>query len=79
MPFREAHEVIGKLVAEAANTGTPLNKLPVATLLDASPAFGDDVAEVFDLSAALAARKAAGAPSAINVCARLDHWRATLQ
>jgi len=78
VPFREAHEVVGKLVGEAARTGVPLNELPSETYREASAAFGDDVAQVFDIPTALAARKAAGAPSATNVRARLEHWKAAL-
>jgi argininosuccinate lyase len=78
VPFREAHEVVGKLVGEAARTGVPLNELPAETYREASAAFGDDVAQVFDIPTALAARKAAGAPSAANVRARLEHWKAAL-
>lgn len=78
VPFREAHEVVGRLVGEATRSGTPLNALPMGTFRAASEAFGEDVGDVFDLQAALAARKAPGAPSAANVKARLMHWRATL-
>lgn len=78
VPFREAHEVVGKLVGESAATGVALPELPAETFRRASPAFGDDVAQVFDLSTALAARQATGAPSAANVRARLAHWRGSL-
>ncbi len=78
VPFREAHEVVGRLVAEAARTGVPLNELSAGTYREASAVFADDVAEVFDVTAALAARRAAGAPSAVNVRARLAHWRTAL-
>ena len=74
VPFREAHEIVGKLVGEAARTGTPLNELPAQSFQQASAAFGDDVAQVFDIPTALAARKAPGAPSPANVRARLDYW-----
>jgi len=74
VPFREAHEIVGKLVGEAARTGTPLNELPPESFQQASIAFGDDVAQVFDIPTALAARKAPGAPSPVNVRARLEHW-----
>jgi argininosuccinate lyase len=78
VPFREAHEIVGKLVGEAARTGTPLNELPPRSFQQASEAFGDDVAQVFDIPTALAARKAPGAPSPANVRARLDHWSKVL-
>jgi argininosuccinate lyase len=78
VPFREAHEIVGKLVGESSRTGVALNELSAEIYRKASPAFGDDVAQVFDLRAALAARKAPGAPSAANVQARLAHWRSAL-
>jgi argininosuccinate lyase len=78
VPFREAHEIVGKLVGEAGRQGVPLNELPASAYREASAAFGDDVAQVFDLPSALAARQAAGAPSAKNVRARLEHWRSAL-
>ena len=76
--FREAHEIVGRLVGEAARSGVPLNELPAATYQAASAAFGGDISQVFDLAAALASRKAAGAPSAANVRGRLGHWRSVL-
>jgi argininosuccinate lyase len=78
VPFREAHEVVGKLVGESARSGVPLNELPESTYRETSAAFGDDVQQVFDLPSALAARKAAGAPSAANVRARIEHWLGAL-
>jgi len=78
VPFREAHEVVGKLVGEAARSGVPLNELPESTYRETSAAFGDDVQQVFDLPSALAARKAAGAPSAANVRARIERWLGAL-
>jgi len=73
--FREAHALIGKAVARAAETGTPLDQLDLAAV---SPAFGPDAREVFDLDRALAARSAPGAPSIENVRTAIDHWRAAL-
>ncbi len=78
VPFREAHEAVGRLVAESARSGVALDALPREAYRAASEVFGEDVAQVFDLDAALAARKAPGAPSAGNVRARLAHWRAAL-
>jgi argininosuccinate lyase len=78
VPFREAHEIVGKRVGESARSGVPLNQLQPDVYRNASEAFGDDVAQVFDLPAALAARKAPGAPSAANVKSRLAHWRSAL-
>jgi argininosuccinate lyase len=32
MPFREAHAIVGKIVAQSAANGTPLNQLPLTEL-----------------------------------------------
>jgi len=78
VPFREAHEVVGGLVAEATSSATPLNLLPLDRFQAASSAFQADVSEVFNLQAAMRARTAPGAPSPENVAARLTHWREVL-
>jgi len=78
VPFREAHKIVGGLVAEANASGTPLNRLSLDRFQSASSAFHADVFEVFDLQAAMRARTAPGAPSPENVEARLSHWREVL-
>ncbi len=74
VPFRHAHEVVGKLVGQAARQGVPLDQLPLADFKAASDAIGDDVRDIFDLARSLGARRATGAPSPENVRARLEHW-----
>ena len=71
-PFREAHHVVGALVAESEKTGTPLPKL-------AGKKFGPSAAKVFDVQRALAARKAIGAPSPRNVRAQIARWQQCLK
>src|SRR5712691_8624443 len=44
--FREAHEIVGQLVAEAIAKKTNMNKIPLARLKKLSPAFDVDVAKV---------------------------------
>ncbi|CAN5486775.1 argininosuccinate lyase [soil metagenome] len=76
VPFRQAHEIVGKLVALAAEKNVPLDKLPSADFLAASPVLTPEIiAATFDLQSALAARKATGAPSPDNIQARLAHWK----
>jgi argininosuccinate lyase len=76
LPFRQAHEVIGKLVAHCLETGRSFPQLDLATFQTFSPLFGPDVFGVLDLRRALDARQATGAPSLANVRAELDRWRA---
>lgn len=78
VPFRHAHEIVGKLVALAAQREVPLDRLPLADFRAASDAIGEDVLAIFDLRRALEARRGIGAPSPENVRARLAHWKAVL-
>src|SRR5260370_23319422 len=63
MAFREAHEIVGKLVAGATEKGTKLNAIALAELKKLSPLFDVDVADVFDVRRSLASRRAIGSPS----------------
>lgn len=78
VPFRQAHEVIGKLVAHCLSTGRPFPELALEDYRQFSDAFGDDVFAVLKMDTALAARKGIGAPSPANVAGRLQHWREKL-
>lgn len=78
VPFRQAHEVIGKLVAHCVQSGTTFHDLSLADYKQFSEAFEAPVTEVLKMDVALAARKGVGAPSPQNVQARLDHWRQAL-
>src|SRR5436309_1173538 len=77
-PFREAHEVVGKIVARSAAKDIPLNHVPLAELRKFSRFFDSDVAKIFDVRNALANRGAIGAPSAENIAAQIKRWRSQL-
>jgi argininosuccinate lyase len=75
IPFRHAHELVGKAVAAAIATATPLDQLDLSAI---DPAYGPDAKDVFSLETALAARSNPGAPSILNVRAQIAKWGATL-
>lgn len=75
VPFRSAHEIVGKAVAASVTSGTPLDQLDLSTV---DPAFTADASSIFDLQTALTARSNPGAPSIENVQARIDHWKERL-
>ena len=79
MPFRQTHEIVGKLVADAIEKGVKLNALPLAELKKFSALFDVDVAHVFDVRRSLAARRAIGAPSPENVASQIERWRNQLR
>ena len=79
VPFRQAHEVIGKLVALTLERKTGFAQLALEDYRAASEAFGEDVYAVLDVRRSLTNRRAPGAPSFDNVRARLAHWQHALQ
>ena len=72
VPFRSAHELVGKAVAEAVATKTPLDQLDLTKV---DPTFTSDASSVFSLTRALAARTNPGAPSVENIRAQIARWR----
>ena len=78
VPFRNAHDLVGKLAAESSKTGIPLDKLPKEFLQGLCPELLGDWSSLFDPARSLGARSAPGAPSLENVRLRLTHWRTFL-
>jgi argininosuccinate lyase len=79
MPFREAHEMVGKLVAHCAMKQKRLDQISINELKQLSPSFDVDIASVFDVRQSLAARRAIGAPSPENIAAQIKRWRKALR
>ncbi|HTV41724.1 MAG TPA: argininosuccinate lyase [Candidatus Sulfotelmatobacter sp.] len=78
MPFRQAHHVVGAVVALAEKAGKPLNALTLAELQSVDKAFGRDAPGVFDLKTAMAKRNVIGAPGTKEVARQLARWRKQL-
>ena len=78
MPFRQAHHIVGKVVALAEKIGRPLNKLTLAELQSVNKTFGRDALAVFDLKRAMAKRNLTGAPGTKEVAKQLARWRKQL-
>jgi argininosuccinate lyase len=79
LPFRQAHEVIGGLVAYSQEQKRALPELSLEEFRRFSDRFASDLYEVFELDAAMTKRVAIGAPSAKNVAAELEAWDARLR
>src|SRR5690606_33197600 len=60
MPFREAHEVVGKLVLLCIQKGIFLLDLPMEDYKEASELFEDDIYEVLQPKTVVARRNSAG-------------------
>jgi argininosuccinate lyase len=79
VPFRQAHEIIGKLVAFSIQHQRPFTELTLLEYRQFSDRFAEDVFAVLDLDNALRNRTAIGAPSPKNVAAELEAWNAKLR
>ncbi|WP_411827499.1 argininosuccinate lyase [Luteolibacter sp. AS25] len=75
VPFRSAHELVGKAVAESVESGVPLDELDLEKI---DEAYTPEMKSVFSLQTALAARTNTGAPSIENVKREVERWRACL-
>ena len=78
VPFREAHEVVGKVLRAAEQEGKSIRKMPIERLKEFSPAFGRDLATVLTLESALARRAVAGGTAPAAVRAALGDFKARL-
>jgi argininosuccinate lyase len=78
VPFRQAHEITGRLVSRATELKIPIDQLTVAQMQEVSSRLGDNAKGVFDARAALAKRTAPGAPSPQNIADRIAYWREQL-
>lgn len=78
VPFRQAHEVIGKLVAYSIAEQRSFGDMSLEEFRRFSSVFEADVLNCLSLETAMQARKGIGAPSPANVSAQLARWRETL-
>ncbi len=67
LPFRDAHEVVGRVVLHATRSGATLDRLPLEELRRFSPLIDADVTEALTVEASLRARAVTGgtAPAAV--------------
>ncbi|MBA4537964.1 argininosuccinate lyase [Bacillus aquiflavi] len=72
LPFREAHEIVGKLVLKCVNKGCYLSDLPLNELREASTLFEDDIYEALDPYTAVKRRNSAGGTGFDQVLAAIE-------
>jgi len=78
VPFREAHEIVGKIWRAAEQVGKSIREMPLARLREFSPMFGPELATVLTLESALARRGIAGGTAPAAVRAALGEFKARL-
>jgi argininosuccinate lyase len=78
MPFREAHHVVGAVVALAEKSGKALNQLSLTQLQSVNKHFTRDALGVFNLKRAMQRRNLIGAPGTNEVAKQLARWQKVL-
>lgn len=75
VPFREAHEIVGKALRTAEQQGESLREMPLEKMKEFSPAFGRDLGTVLTLESALARRGLPGGTAPGAVRAALEEFK----
>ena len=78
VPFRDAHEAVGRAVRSAVETGRDLSEMTLDELRAFSPTIEDDVFEVLTLEGSVAARNHPGGTAPAQVRAAIARAKARL-
>lgn len=78
VPFRDAHEIVGKSVAHGVATNKDLSEMSLDELQQFSDVIGKDVFEVLTLEGSVAARDHIGGTAPVQVRAAVERARARL-
>ncbi|MGF1509138.1 MAG: argininosuccinate lyase [Myxococcota bacterium] len=75
VPFREAHEIVGRLVADLLASGRRLDALSLDELRSRDPRFGEDALSWVDIRSAVERRDVTGGPARHRVVEALQSAR----
>src|SRR3989449_1799474 len=78
IPFRQAHDIVGKVLHEAEKQNVAWTALPLDALKKISPAFAADFAQSLNVEAALSTKKVPGGTAPENVRAAIADLEARL-
>ena len=78
LPFREAHEVVGKVVLHSQEAEVPIRELPLEAFRQFSDVFGEDLYEAFDFREAVDRKSAPGGTAPRAVIAQIAKARELL-
>ncbi len=79
LPFRQAYQITGQLVALCLERQQTLETLPLSLYQQASPLFEEDVYQALSLSACVEGRKVTGGPAPQAVLAQIKLAKAVLE
>ena len=75
MPFREAHEVIGKAVATAVKKSCGITEIPLKDLKKLSSLFEEDILKISTPEASVDAKKSSGSTNPVFVKREVKRWK----
>jgi argininosuccinate lyase len=78
VPFRDAHEIVGKVLRAAEQEGISIREMPMKRLQEFSPAFGPSLSTALALESALARRATRGGTAPGAVRSALQDFKARL-
>jgi argininosuccinate lyase len=78
VPFRESHEIVGKILRAAEQEGKSIREMPLARLKQFSTAFGDKIETSLTVESALARRAVPGGTASAAVRDALEDFRRRL-
>jgi len=74
MPFRAAHHVTGRIVAQAAAEKIPLDRLPLAAMQAIEPRITEDVFRVLSVESSVESRVSHGGTAPDNIRREASRW-----
>jgi argininosuccinate lyase len=78
VPFREAHGIVGELVARCGELRCSLADLPRHEYTNRSKAFGGKIADLLNVRTSLTMKRSEGSTSPVEVRRALSRWRKRL-
>jgi argininosuccinate lyase len=78
LPFREAHEITGKVVSYCISHKMFFGNLDLDTLRHFSPAFGADIIDFISPMSSVEQKQSAGSTSPLEVKKQIVHWTKVL-
>jgi argininosuccinate lyase len=79
IPFRDAHHITGRIVADAAKSGAPLHRLPLASLQAVEPRITEEVFSVLSVDRSVKSRTSFGGTAPKNVRSQAKKWLKRLE
>ena len=79
IPFRDAHHITGRIVAQAAKAGLPLHALDISVMQEIEPRINSGVYSVLSVDRSVKSRTSFGGTAPKNVRAQARKWLRKLE